>query len=127
MLYVRLDSLAADLATRRSVLGTSGVVRFLTGGNASWLLLKAADSKIIAGGQQRLADRMTLGLTTGDIRLEDDGGVPKGLESIMEGKDIRDPLTWLEWPARAFVAALALALAVVGVASIVAVIRLAIY
>jgi hypothetical protein len=122
VLYVNLDALAADTVTRRSILGASGVIRFLTAGNASWLLLDATTGVVKAGGQQNLADMITLGLTTGQAKYDD---VPAGLAHVPNDKKIRDPLAWLEWPARVFVAALALVLAVVGVVSIVAVLKLA--
>jgi hypothetical protein len=121
VLYVNLDALAADTVTRRSILGASGVVRFLSTGNASWLLLEAATGAVIAGGQQQLADLITLGLSTGQAKYDD---VPAGLSSVANNKEISDPLARLEWPARAFVATLAVVLAVVGILSIVAVIKL---
>ena len=56
---------AADAVTRRSILGTSGRIRFLSSGNASWLLMNPADGAIAGGGQANLADVMSFGLDTG--------------------------------------------------------------
>jgi hypothetical protein len=122
VLYVNLDALATDMVTRRSILCASGLVRFLSAGNASWLLLDTATGAITAGGQQQLADVIMLLLSTGEAKYH---AVPGGLTPVPAGQTIRDPLVWLEWPARVFVVALAIVLTVVGIASIVAVVRLA--
>lgn len=122
VLYVNLDVLTADIVTRRSILGASGVVRFLCAGNASWLLMDAGTGAILSGGQPHMADVMTLGLMTGQAKYEN---VPTGLAPVPADKTIKDPLAWFEWPMRAFVLALVLVLTVVGVVSIFAVVKLA--
>lgn len=117
VLYVNLDALAVDTVTRRSMLGASGVLRFLSAGNASWLLLDTSTGAVTAGGQQHLGDLITFGLTTGEAKYDD----APGLTRITKGS-ISDPLAQIEGPVRWFVLALALVLAIVGVWSIVAIV-----
>jgi hypothetical protein len=118
VLYVSLDAIAADVVTRRSILGTSGRVRFLSSGNASWLLLATADDAITGGGQESLADVMTLSLDTGQAHFD----TPLGLSSSAAGTD---PLDGLEKWAKGFIAVLALVLFALGVLSVIAIVRVA--
>lgn len=118
VLYVNLDAVAADVVTRRSILGTSGRVRFLSSGNASWLLLATADNAIKGGGQESLADVMTLSLETGQTHFD----TALGPTSAAAGTD---PLDGLEKWAKGFVAVLALVLFALGVLSVIAIVRLA--
>ena len=122
VLYVNVDALATDTVTRRSLLGASGVVRFLTAGNASWLLLDPATGAVTAGGQESLADLLTLGLTMGKAKYAD---LPTGLTKAGDDEQLIDPLEQLETPARYLVAALAVFLTLAGVLSLVAAIVLA--
>ena len=65
VLYVNLDAVAADTVTRRSILGASSILRFLTATNASWILLDTATGTIAGGSQESRADIMTFSLETG--------------------------------------------------------------
>jgi hypothetical protein len=115
VLYVQLDGVAADAVTRRSILGTSGYIRFLSAGNASWLLLEASSGTIAGGGQVSLADVMTFGLENGNAHFEPAG---TWLRTSEIGDD--DPLRTLERWAKVMVVALVLVLLVVGVFSVLA-------
>jgi hypothetical protein len=116
VLYVNLDALAADTVTRRSILGTSGRLRFLSSGNASWLLLKTSTGTIRAGGQVSLADVMTFGLEQGTAQFTTTGG---GLKTTEKFDD--DPLSKLESWSKRIIVALVVVLLVVGVLSAVSV------
>jgi hypothetical protein len=117
VLYVSLDAVAADTVTRRSILGASGILRFLTATNASWILLDTATGTIAGGSQKSHADIMTFSLETGEAAYSDPAGMPGGT------KVIKDPMRMLEVPAKILVVVLAIVLAVLGVLSVVAVIR----
>ena len=121
VLHVHVDALAADAVTRRSLLGASGVVRFLAAGTVSWLLMETASGTVVAGGQESLADQLGLGLATGKAQYSDP---PAGLPSATRPQDLADPLERIETPARVLALVLAVVLGVVGLASVVAVIRL---
>jgi len=56
VLYVNLDAVAADAVTRWSILGTSGRIRFLSAGTASWLLLDTSSGAVVAGERGRRHD-----------------------------------------------------------------------
>jgi hypothetical protein len=71
VLHVNLDALAADTVTRRSILGTSGIMRFLSAGNASWLLMDTSTGTISGGGQENLADLVSLSLDDGAASYQD--------------------------------------------------------
>ena len=118
VLYVNLDAVAADAVTRRSILGTSGRIRFLSASNASWLLLNTAESVITGGGQENLADVMTFSLETGNAQFEAAGGL-----SSSEIGD--DPLDKLENWAKGFVAVFAIVLFALGVLSVIAIVKIA--
>lgn len=120
VLYVSLDAIAADAVTRRSILGTSGRLRFLSAGNASWLLLDTAAGAIAGGGQESLADVVTFSLETGQVHLDDAGTL---VSSAAEA--IGDPLDRLEIWAKVFVAVLAAVLFVLGVLSVIALVKVA--
>jgi hypothetical protein len=119
VLYVNLDAIAADAVTRQSILGTSGRIRFLSAGNASWLLLNTADGAIAGGGQESLADVATFSLETGKAHFSTTGGLASS------PADAGDPLDKLEFWAKGLVAVLAVVLFAVGVLSVIAVVRLA--
>lgn len=116
-LYVSLDAVAADTVTRRSILGASGILRFLTATNASWILLDTATGTVAGGSQESHADIMTFSLETGAAAY---GGPPQKLDGT---KVIKDPMGTLEGPAKLLVVVLAIVLAVLGVLSVLAVIR----
>jgi len=118
VLYVNVDAIAADAVTRRSILGTSGRIRFLSAGNASWLLLNTTDGAIAGGGQESLADVTTFSLETGKANFATAGG----LSSSEVGAD---PLDKLEIWAKGFVAVLAVVLFALGVLSVIALVRVA--
>lgn len=120
VLFVNLDSLAADTVTRRSILGTSGLLRFLAAGNSSWLLLEADTGALVKGAQQSKADAMTFWLESGSAKYE---SVP-GLSSVDSPLD-NDPLVAVERYAKILVVALAAVLALVGLVSVLAVVRVA--
>ncbi|MGY4771797.1 hypothetical protein ACXC9Q_33250 [Kribbella sp. CWNU-51] len=113
VLYVNLDSLSADTVTRRSILGASGIVRFLTAANASWLLLSTTTGTIVAGRQELCSDMLTLSLATGRATYAND---PESLTQY--SSQIRDPLLWFEWLCRAVVLALVIVLGVVGIVAL---------
>lgn len=113
VLYVHLDAAAADAVSRRSLLGTSGRIRFLSASNASWLVLQASTGAIAGGGQVNLADLTTFGLekgTTSSATVVPQSGLA----------DTEDPLEQLETTARWVVFGIVVFLGVVGVLSIVA-------
>jgi hypothetical protein len=116
VLYVSLDAVAADTVTRRSILGASGVLRFLTATNASWLLLDTATGTIAKGSQNNNADLMTFSLETGEAAY---GGTPQR----RAGSVIKDPMRALEGPVKFLVVVLAIVLIVFGLLSLLAVIR----
>jgi hypothetical protein len=116
VLYVSLDAVAADTVTRRSILGASGVLRFLTATNASWLLLDTATGTIAKGSQNNNADIMTFSLETGEAAY---GGTPQR----RAGSVIKDPMRALEGPVKFLVVVLAIVLIVFGLLSLLAVIR----
>jgi hypothetical protein len=120
VLYVSLDAIAADAVTRRSILGTSGRLRFLSAGNASWLLLDTADGAIAGGGQESLADVVTFSLETGQVHLDAAGTL---VSSAAEASG--DPLDRLEIWAKGFVAVLAAVLFALGVLSVIALVQVA--
>jgi hypothetical protein len=113
VLYVNLDAVAADAVTRRSILGTSGRIRFLSAGNASWLLLTTSSGTIAGGGQVSLADAMTFGLEDGNAQFKPAG---EGLHNSDVGS--MDPLNRLENWAKGLIVALVLILFVMGVLSV---------
>jgi flagellin-like hook-associated protein FlgL len=118
VLYVNLDAVAADAVTRQSILGTSGRIRFLSSGNASWLLMNTADGSITGGGQANLADVMSFGLDTGKAQFRETAG--------LASSDVdTDPLEKLEVWAKGFVAVLVIVLFALGVLSVIAVARIA--
>jgi hypothetical protein len=118
VLYVTLDAVAADTVTRRSILGASGVLRFLTAANASWTLLDTATGTIVGGTQLSHADVMTFSLGSGKAAYGDTPALHKA-----EGA-VEDPLGGLESLAKFLVVVLAVVLAILGVLSVIAVIRL---
>lgn len=65
VLYVGTDQLAADVVTRRSLLGTSGRVSFLGAAAVSWLLLDVAAGVVTAGGAQAKGARLRFDLESG--------------------------------------------------------------
>lgn len=117
VLHVTLDAVASDTVTRRSILGASGVLRFLTAGNASWTLLDTATGTIVGGAQQSPADVMTLSLSTGEATYQDTPALDKARSAV------QDPTRGLESAARVLVVILAVVLAILGVLSVAAVIR----
>lgn len=121
VLYVNLDAVAADAVTRRSVLGASGRIQFLSAGNASWLLLDTLSGTIAGGDQVSLADVMTFSLENGNAQFK-----PNGV--WLEAADIGgvDPLTALETWGKVLVAVLVLVLLALGVLSFLAVIKTAV-
>ena len=121
VLYVKLDVVASDAVTRRSILGTSGRIRFLSAGNASWLLLETSSGTIAGGGQVSLADVMTFSLENGTARFKKDG---EWLETTSDPAN-DDPLDTLETWAKGLIVALVFVLIVLGVLSVLAVIRIA--
>jgi hypothetical protein len=121
VLYVSLDSIAADTVTRRSILGASGIVRFLAAGNGSWLLLDTDKGMITAGSQQSHADALSFSLVTGQATYDDGPSVPKARTPLT------DPMAFTERAAKALVVALAILLAIIGILSLIAVARIAIY
>jgi len=121
VLYVSLDSIAADTVTRRSILGASGIMRFLAAGNGSWLLLDTEKGTITAGSQQSRADALSFSLVTGRAAYDDGPSVPKATTPLT------DPMAVTERAAKALVVALAVFLAIIGVLSLIAVARIAIY
>ena len=122
VLYVSLDAVAADTVTRRSILGASGIVRFLTATNASWLLLDTATGTVAGGSpkEESNADIMTFSLETGDATY---GGKP---EARKASSVLKDPMRTLEGPARFLIVVLAIVLVVYGLLSMLAVIRVVI-
>lgn len=116
VLYVSLDAVAADTVTRHSLLGASGILRFLTATNASWLLLDTATGTIEKGSQKNIADIMTFSLETGEATY---GLAPEK----RAGSVIRDPMRALETPIKILVVVLAIVLAVFGLLSMLAVIH----
>jgi uncharacterized protein YfcZ (UPF0381/DUF406 family) len=119
VLYLNLDSVAADAVTRRSILGISGRIRFLSAGNASWLLLDAATGTIAGGGQVSQADVMTFGLETGTAKFNTGDS---GVISADDGGD--DRLVRIENAAKGIVAALVMVLLAAGVVSVLAAAKL---
>jgi hypothetical protein len=121
VLYVSLDSVAADTVTRRSVLGASGILRFLAAGNGSWLLLDTEKGAVTAGSQQSHADVLSFSLVSGRATYSDGPSVPKA------SYPLTDPTALTERAAKILVVALAVLLAIAGVLSLIAVARIAIY
>jgi hypothetical protein len=121
VLYVSLDSVAADTVTRRSVLGASGILRFLAAGNGSWLLLDTDKGILTAGSQQSHADVLSFSLVTGQATFNDGPSVPRTTSPLS------DPTAITERAAKILVVALAVLLAIIGILSIIAVARIAIY
>lgn len=117
VLYASLDTVAADAVTRRSILGTSGLLRFLSAGNASWLLLDAATGDLAAGGQVSLADTMTYSLDSGQMQFDPSVVTPRSAAA-----KLTDPLVTLEGWARGVILLLAVALFLLGVGAVVAVV-----
>jgi len=117
VLYITLDAVAADAVTRRSILGTSGLLRFLAAGNASWLLLESATGTIDSGGQQSLADVMTFSLEDGTATYSDTPELQRATEAL------KDSHSALESNAKLLVVVLAVVLVIFGLLSILAVIR----
>ena len=66
VLYVNTEQVAADLVTRKSILGSSGQIAFLGTANVSWLLMDVANNMVRAGGAMNLAKRLRFDLETGD-------------------------------------------------------------
>jgi hypothetical protein len=118
VLYVNVDALGADAITRRSILGTSGRIRFVGAGSASWLLLDASDGTISDGGQVNLADVMAFDLEGGRAQFNTDG-----TWLANEPLSAHDPLARMETWARALVLALVVTLGVVGLLSFLAVVK----
>jgi len=116
VLYASLDTVAADAVTRRSILGTSGLLRFLSAGNASWLLLDVATGDLAAGGQVSLADTMTYSLDSGQMQFDPSVVTPRS------AAELTDPLVTLEGWARGVILLLAVALFLLGVGAVVAVV-----
>jgi hypothetical protein len=121
VLYVNLDSVAADAVTRRSVLGASGILRFLAAGNASWLLLDTDKGILTAGSQQSHADVLSFSLVTGQATFNDGPSVPR------TASPLSDPTAFTERAAKMLVVALVVLLAIIGILSLIAVARIAIY
>jgi hypothetical protein len=117
VLYVNLDAVAADTVTRRSVLGASGTLRFLSATSASWLLLDTQTGTIAAGNQERKADITTFSLESGEAAY---GGEPAERAA---GSVLKDPMRTLEGPARFLIVVLAIVLIVFGLLSVLAVIH----
>jgi hypothetical protein len=115
VLYVHLDAVAADALTRRSILGTSSRIRFLSAVNASWILLDTSTGTVVGGGQANQADLTTFGLDTGVTDSVDVVAQPGPLPS-------EDRLEKLEESARQAVVALVILLAVLSLVAFVAVI-----
>lgn len=113
VLYVHLDAVGADAVTRRSILGTSSRIRFLSAANASWLLLATSTGAIAAGGQVDQADLTTFGLDNGTTSCGPVSAQAGGVES-------QDRLDKLEESARLVVIGLVILLALVGILSLVA-------
>ncbi len=118
VLYVHLDAVAAEAVTRRSILGMSGRIRFISTDNASWLLLDAASGEVADGGQVSLADVMTFDLEGGNAEFRTDG---TWLTSSTLSD--REPLAAMETWAKMIVLVLAVVLFVVGALSVVAMVK----
>jgi hypothetical protein len=126
VLYVTLDYAAADAVTRRPVLGGSGILRFLAAVSATWLLMSTETGAITAGGQERHGNVMAYGLASGKAAYSGGySGVPDEARQAA-GTRVAEVSVALEWAGRALVVLLALALAALGVLSVIAVIHLAI-
>jgi hypothetical protein len=120
-LYVAMDCIAADVVTRRTVIGASGILRVLATGNASWSLLKATNGEIVAGGDISHAEVTSLSLGNGRASQVI---VPTDLRGATA---LRDPALLAEYTAKALVVVLALVLAALGVLSVLAVVRVAVH
>jgi hypothetical protein len=121
VLYVCLDGIAADVVTRNSLLGASGLLRFIAAGNASWSLLDTATGQVIAGGQERHGDVMAFSIESGEAHYSDTPDVPKAANPLTA------PSRTAEYFAKALVVILAVVLAAFGVLSIIAVVRVALH
>ncbi|MDO5737043.1 MAG: hypothetical protein Q4P15_11275, partial [Propionibacteriaceae bacterium] len=67
VLYVNTESLAADAVTRKSLLGTSGLLKYVASGNTTWLLLDVTSQCVEAGGGAEKHDVLTFSLETGIV------------------------------------------------------------
>jgi hypothetical protein len=113
VLHVETIHAGADVVTRRSVLGSSGRVGYLGAVNAGWILVDSATGRVHSGAARDRARQLTHDLTTG-----------QSIESVVEpgGSLGDDPLAKNEDRVRAGVLALALAVALLGVAAVAKVI-----
>lgn len=119
VLYVALDGISADIQTRRTLLGASGLLRVIAAGNASWALHSVAAGAVVAGGHVRQAEVMSYSLGSGAARRTEIAA------PLPAGTLLKDPARVAEYAAKALVIILAVVLAAVGVASFLAVIRVA--
>ena len=114
VLYVELNHNGADSQTRRLVLGESGRLVFMGSANASWLLLEAEDSRIVAGGHVAKANRMVYDLATGQTSTIDPIAPPE------KGKELgTDPALDYEKWAKGLIVVVALFLVVISVLAVV--------
>ncbi len=120
VLYVKLDAIAADMVTRRSILGMSGLLRVLATGNASWSLLDASSAQIVAGSHVSHAGVMSFSLGNSKASHDDIPAQPSATARL------KNPALLAEIAAKALVVILALVLAALGVLSVLAVIRVAV-
>lgn len=109
VLHVRPTQVAADMVTRRSLLGSSGRVSYLGSASAAWVLLDVQNGTL-TGGAQHKAKQVVHDLETGTA-WSWTGGVVQA-----QGAPRRaDPLVATERAMRAAVVVLALGVALLGV------------
>jgi hypothetical protein len=121
VLYVNSDSLAADVSTRTSLLGSSGLMQYISAGNATWLLIDPVDGRVLGGSQESKAEVVTFSLES-DATSQVQAIEPK--PPANDGK-LNDPLAQLERRARQLVVALIVGLLTFALLSFLAVIRVA--
>lgn len=98
LLYVNTESLAADVVTRKSVLGTSGLLKYVSSGNATWLLLDVASQNVQVGGAAERNDVVTFSMESGIVGDHE--------ERKQADRRSKDPLLEMESYARYLVIAL---------------------
>lgn len=123
VLYVTTDSIATDVTTRRSILGTSGVLQYVTSANASWALVNVKTSAVARGGQVNGYDIMAHRLRDGVVTIVESSpqlstATPLVYDNDRDRKerrkavarDLVDPLSKLENVARGMVIALVISM-----------------
>lgn len=128
VLYVSADSIATDVATRRSILGSSGVLQYISSANASWVLVDAKDSTVVGGGEAKGYDIMAHSLQNGVVETVASKTEAPAAQAVILGKgrsqktvirSLEDPLAALENLARALVIALVISM-ILGFAALAA-------